>query len=58
MKKSGPDKKVKLTIAGDPEKLRTIWIGDLLLATTSNENMIRMWHLEEDENYALTLVDM
>ncbi len=44
--KSGPDKKVKLSIAGDPNKLISIWIGACLLATCSHENMLRMWHLE------------
>lgn len=56
--KSGPDKKLKLSIAGDAEKLRTIWIGSHLLSTISNENMIRLWNLEEDENYVLTLLSM
>jgi intraflagellar transport protein 140 len=54
--KSGPDKKVKLSIAGDAEGLRSIWIGHCLLATRSFENMLRLWHL--DENYVLTLLEM
>lgn len=33
-------------------------IGDCLLATCSFENMLRLWHLEEDENYVLTLLEM
>jgi intraflagellar transport protein 140 len=56
--KSGPDKKVKLSIAGDADRLRSIWIGHCLLATCSFENMLRLWHLEEDENYVLTLLEM
>lgn len=56
--KTAPDKKVKLSIAGDPEKLVSIWIGSCLLATCSNENMLRFWHLENDENYVLTLFDV
>jgi intraflagellar transport protein 140 len=48
---------VKLSIAGDPEQLGSIWIGDCLLATSSAENMIRLWHLDEDENYVLTMFD-
>lgn len=37
--------------------LGSIWIGDCLLATSSGENMIRLWHLDEDENYVLTMFD-
>jgi len=56
-KLSVPEKKVKLSIAGDISLLRTLWIGDCLLCTVSSENMIRCWNLDEDENYALTLYD-
>ena len=56
--KTAPDKKVKLSIAGDPERLVSIWIGQCLLATCSTENMLRFWHLENDENYVLTLFDV
>jgi len=56
--KSSPEKKVKLSISGEPENLSSIWIGSCLLATCSNENMIRFWHLEQDENYALTVFDV
>ncbi len=56
--KNGPDKKVKLSIAGDAEKLKSIWIGTCLLCTCTIENMLRLWHLEEDENYLLTLRDV
>ena len=56
--KTAPDKKVKLSIAGDPERLSSIWIGSCLLATCSHENMLRFWHLESDENYVLTLFDV
>jgi hypothetical protein len=27
------------------------------LAPSSAENMIRLWHLDEDENYVLTMFD-
>ncbi|KAL4454946.1 hypothetical protein ABPG74_006328 [Tetrahymena malaccensis] len=53
--KTGPSKRVKLSIAGDPQKLQSIWIGSCLLATCSHENMLRMWHLDQDDNYVLTL---
>jgi hypothetical protein len=52
-----PDKKVKLTIAGSPENIRTIWGGPGLLVTVSGENMIRLWNLGQDKNYFLTLAD-
>jgi len=50
-----PDRKVKLSVAGDPENLVTIWAGTSLLVTASGENMVRLLHLEEDETYLLTL---
>ncbi len=56
--KTAPDKKVKLSIAGDPEQLTSIWIETCLLATCSTENMLRLWHLENDDNYVLTLFDI
>ena len=56
--KSVPEKKVKLSISGEPENLSSIWIGESLLSTSSNENMIRFWHLEQDENYSLTVFDV
>ena len=56
-KNSAPEKKVKLSIAGDPEQLTSIWVGDCLLCTSSSENMVRLWHLDEDENYVLTMFD-
>jgi intraflagellar transport protein 140 len=52
-----PDRKVKLSVAGDPEKLCTVWAGNSLLATASGENMIRLLHLGEDETYVLTLAE-
>ena len=52
-----PSRKVKLTVAGNPEKINTIWGGPGLLTTVSGENMIRLWNLERDANYFLTLAD-
>ena len=52
-----PSRKVKLTVAGNPEKISTIWGGPGLLATVSGENMVRLWNLERDVNYFLTLGD-
>jgi len=50
-----PDRKVKLSVAGDSEQLVTMWAGASLLVTASGENMIRFLHLEEDQTYVLTL---
>jgi intraflagellar transport protein 140 len=52
-----PSRKVKLTVAGSPDKITTIWGGPGLLATVSGENMIRMWNLEREATYFLSLGD-
>ena len=52
-----PSRKVKLTVAGSPDKIMTIWGGPGLLATVSGENMIRMWNLEREATYFLSLGD-
>lgn len=52
-----PDRKVKLAVSGNIEYLRTIWAGQGLLATISGESMVRMFSIEGDENYVLSLVD-
>ena len=52
-----PTRKVKLTVGGNPEEIRTIWGGTGLLVTVSGENMLRLWNLEQDKNYFLTLAD-
>jgi len=50
-----PDRKVKLAVSGNIDFLTTIWTGQGLLATVSGENMVRMFNIENDENYVLTL---
>jgi len=50
-----PDRKLKLAVAGNPDYLKSIWAGNGLLATISGESMIRLFHIEKDENYVLTL---
>ncbi|CAG9334634.1 unnamed protein product [Blepharisma stoltei] len=52
-----PTRKVKLTVAGSPENIYTIWGGPGLLVTVSGDNMVRLWNLEKDANYFLTLAD-
>ena len=56
--KSVPDKKVKLSIAGDPEQLNSIWVGKALLMTCSTENVLRAWHIDADENYLMSLASV
>lgn len=50
-----PDRKVKLAVSGNIDYLQTIWAGPGLLATISGESMVRMFSIENDENYVLTL---
>ena len=52
-----PDRKVKLAVSGNLDYLKTIWTGQGLLATVSGESMVRMFNIEQDENYVLTLVE-
>lgn len=52
-----PDKKMKLSIAGSPEELNSHWVHDNILVLCSKENVLRLWHIEEDENYILTSSD-
>ena len=51
-----PDKKVKLS-ASNVDYLKTIWAGQSLLATVSGESVVRLFHIEQDENYFLSLAD-
>eukprot|EP00743_Colponemidia_sp_Colp-15_P005070 GILK01005459.1.p1 GENE.GILK01005459.1~~GILK01005459.1.p1 ORF type:complete len:1424 (+),score=370.05 GILK01005459.1:129-4400(+) len=53
-----PERKVKLSVAGDVDKLKAVWAGPGLLATVSGENLIRLWNLEVEENYILSLADV
>lgn len=50
-----PDRKVKLAVAGDPKLLDTIWVGQGLMATVSGESIIRLFNIEADENYHLSV---
>lgn len=52
-----PDRKVKLAVSGNLDYLTTIWTGNGLLATVSGENMVRLFNIENDENYVLTLAE-
>lgn len=50
-----PDRKVKLAVAGDPKFLNTIWVGQGLMATVSGESIIRLFNIDADENYHLSV---
>jgi len=56
--RSQHDKKVKLSTAGNPEQLNSIWVGNALLSTICAENLVRAWHVAKDENYVLTLAQV
>ena len=43
--------------ANDADTLQCIWAGDGTLATVCNESMVRVWDLQQDENYMLSLND-
>eukprot|EP01050_Picozoa_sp_SAG11_P033591 SAG11_NODE_11480_length_758_cov_0.939302_2_plen_111_part_01 len=41
--------------AADNASLQCLWAGDGTLATACNESMVRVWDLQHDENYMLSL---
>lgn len=49
------ERKVKLSIKGDGGNLQVVFAGHGLLAASNNENLIRLWHLEKEDNYILSL---
>ena len=51
------EKKVKLSIKGDGSDLKCCWAGAGLLAAANNEALVRIWHLDNDTNYFLNLMD-
>jgi intraflagellar transport protein 140 len=51
------ERKVKLSIRGDGSELVCTWAGNGLLAAANGENLVRLWHLETDDNYVLTCND-
>ena len=61
---NGPTPALKQTMrvkmsgsANDAHALQCIWAGEGTLATVCNESMVRVWDLEADENYMLSLND-
>eukprot|EP00929_Paragymnodinium_shiwhaense_P007169 TRINITY_DN111109_c0_g1_i1.p1 TRINITY_DN111109_c0_g1~~TRINITY_DN111109_c0_g1_i1.p1 ORF type:complete len:1446 (+),score=370.50 TRINITY_DN111109_c0_g1_i1:64-4401(+) len=48
------ESKQKLS-CGNPERLQGVWAGPGLLATVSHESIVRLWDLEDDGSYILSL---
>jgi len=46
---------MKLSCGPDPRLLQGVWAGAGLLAMTSNESMVRMFNLVDDESYLIAL---
>ncbi|XP_071106694.1 intraflagellar transport protein 140 homolog [Haliotis cracherodii] len=46
---------IKVKLSGRNEEPHIIWAGKGLLATATGEVAIRMWDLEQDDNYVLSL---
>lgn len=40
---------------GDGSDTRCVWVGANLLAAASGESLVRMWDLQNEENYMLLL---
>eukprot|EP00397_Hematodinium_sp_SG-2012_P002167 GEMP01002173.1.p1 GENE.GEMP01002173.1~~GEMP01002173.1.p1 ORF type:complete len:1212 (+),score=290.70 GEMP01002173.1:310-3945(+) len=51
------ENKVKLSLGPQPETIRASWAGPGLLATVSNETIVRIWNVE-GENHILSLQDV
>lgn len=45
----------KVKLSGQPAKSQIIWAGRQVLATASGENVVRMWNLEQNDNYVLSV---
>ncbi|GFS01827.1 intraflagellar transport protein 140 homolog [Elysia marginata] len=46
---------LKVKMSGRSDKPMFIWAGKGVLATATGESMVRMWDLDQDDNYILTL---
>lgn len=49
------ERKVKLSIKGDGSDLKCVIAGTNLLAAANHESLLRLWHLERDDSYILSL---
>lgn len=45
----------KVKLSGQSGKSQIIWAGRQVLATASGENVVRMWNLEQNDNYVLSV---
>jgi hypothetical protein len=48
-------KKIKLSIAGNPENIKTVWAGLGLLAMVSGDDLIRFFYVESEQAYFLSM---
>jgi WD40 repeat protein len=52
-----PHKRVQLSLNAPPEKIAMEWIAPSSFALTSNEGLVRIWNVESNRNYSLSLSD-
>ena len=50
-------KKVKLSIAGNPEEIKCCWASEGLIAIVSGDDMVRFFYLDTDQSYFLSMND-
>jgi len=50
-------KKIKLSIAGNPESIKCCWAGEGLIAIVSGDDNVRLFYLDTDQSYFLTMSD-
>lgn len=50
-------KKVKLSIAGNPEEIKCCWASEGLIGIVSGDDMVRFFFLDTDQSYFLSLTD-
>ena len=48
---------MKLSIAGNPDNIKTVWAGQGLLAFVSGDDLVRFYYLDTDQSYFLSLSD-
>ena len=50
-------KKVKLSIAGNPEEIKCCWASEGLIAIVSGDDLVRFFYLDTDQSYFLSMND-
>ena len=48
-------KKIKLSIAGNPDSIKCCWAGEGLIALVSGDDNVRLFYLDTDQSYFLTM---